>query len=346
MISAIVFVAVYRHTPTIAQRLEAAGFTAKDMYKPGTPLIPTKGGIAQILPVSAAIIALPILALLISAALEPVVGHDVDSTDFAPSSKDFQILVVVLLFATFGLADDFLRFNHPLKLFIPILFAVPLARSIAIHAWATPFGTLPLSSNDPTGFLDGLRWSVFAAVIVLPIYVMVVTNLVNMHSGFNGLQTGSSFILLAGFTLKMLVDGHQLLTIAPAYAGACLAFYLFNRYPARLFEGNVGSLAVGAAIGSILVVNGYYTAGIVALAPHELNFLLYVYWRIRRKLAPTDPRWAQNKFGHPRDDRTIVVPNRLTLKWWLPSLVPMTERRATQLMLSVGAACMVAALFV
>ena len=156
----------------------------------------------------------------------------------------------------------------------------------------------------------------------------MVANLKNMHAGFNGLQSGTALIILSFLLLKSAMDNNftNLYTIA-ALTGAQLIFFWYNKYPSKILEGNIGSLAVGAAIGAGIVVQHYLLAGIVMLMPHIINFLMYVYWRIMHKRHPDDERWQIVKFGKVRDDGTLEVPNRLTLKWLLPYHFRMTERQ-------------------
>jgi UDP-N-acetylglucosamine--dolichyl-phosphate N-acetylglucosaminephosphotransferase len=106
-------------------------------------------------------------------------------------------------------------------------------------------------------------------------------------------------------------------------AGALAGYFLFEKYPAQVFWGNIGALSVGAAIGATCVVEGFIVSGFVMLIPHTVNFLLWVYWKLNMKRVPFE------KFGRVRPDGTLEVPNRYTLKWVLPSILPLTERQAT-----------------
>jgi UDP-N-acetylglucosamine--dolichyl-phosphate N-acetylglucosaminephosphotransferase len=128
--------------------------------------------------------------------------------------------------------------------------------------------------------------------------------------------------------------------------GATLGFLWYNRYPARILLGNVGSLALGVTIGAAIVVSGFLVAGFVMLIPHTVNFLLYVYWRVMHRLYPEDKRWQIVKFGRVRDDGTLEVPNRLTLKWILPSYIRMTEKQAVLAMYALTIPFCVLGLFI
>ena len=99
---------------------------------------------------------------------------------------------------------------------------------------------LEVKNNNLIGEIT--RSDVFR-ITIIPIYVMVVSNLVNMHSGYNGLQSGLSSILIITLCIKSFLDGtlNHILPVG-SILGAILAFYMFNRYPSKVFEGNIGSL--------------------------------------------------------------------------------------------------------
>ena len=103
---------------------------------------------------------------------------------------------------------------------------------------------------------------------------------------------------------------------------------------------------MGAAIGAGFAVQHYLFAGVVMLIPHIVNFLMYVYWRVMNKRHPDDPRYAPAKFGKVRDDGTLEVPNRLTLKWVLPYHFRMNERQVVYSMYLLTTIFCVLGLFV
>jgi UDP-N-acetylglucosamine--dolichyl-phosphate N-acetylglucosaminephosphotransferase len=187
--------------------------------------------------------------------------------------------------------------------------------------------------------------------IIAPVYVMVVANMVNMHSGFNGLQSGLSSIVFFFLLLKSFMVGQiENLTIFAAFFGANLALWTRNRYASSIFEGNIGAMLIGAAMGTFIVFQGFLISGIIMLLPHTVNFLMYFYWRVQRKICHirgTPPgEYDSFKFGRLRDDGTISVPNRLTLKWLPPYYYPMTERTVVRIMYALTTVTCVIALYV
>ena len=97
-----------------------------------------------------------------------------------------------------------------------------------------------------------------------------------------------------------------------------MAFWFFNFYPARAFEGNIGSMFFGSAIGCFIVIQNYWWFGFFILIPHIMNFFLWIIWLYLMKKNPEkylEKDGNHKKFADLQEDNTIKVPNYLTLKW-------------------------------
>ena len=323
------------------RKMREKGLVVKDYHKKGRPMVPNDGGIATLFAVFITMIITPIFFRLIVR-----IGY-ADSHPVALTTLDTAILTVILLYAFYGVLDDYIDVGRPSKLIIPLLFAYPLVLALpSWNAWIPFVGEINVSSS--INLLGGtFTLSQVIRYVIVPVYIMVVANLKNMHSGLNGLQSGLALIILIFILIKsfMINNIENMYTVA-AVTGATLAFFWYNKHPSKIFEGNIGTFAVGAAIGSAIIVQHFLFAGFIMLLPHTINFLMYVYWRVQRKRHPDDVRWKSAKFGKIREDGTLEVPNPLTLKWVLPYYRRMTEKQATTAMYCLTLICCVAALFV
>jgi UDP-N-acetylglucosamine--dolichyl-phosphate N-acetylglucosaminephosphotransferase len=220
------------------------------------------------------------------------------------------IYFIAFNFAIFGLIDDLLDIERPTKFFIPFLIALPIAL----------LNIDPIINFGPITFK--LRF--IYPFILSPIYVSVVANLINMHSGFNGLSTGLSIILVVAILAKsyILYGEKYVLPIMPLL-GALIAFMIYDGHPSRLFMGNVGSMLIGSAIGTFVIAFNMEYFGFIILIPHVINFLLFIYWKVANK------PWV--KYGSVDENGILKVPNNLTLKWVAPYYYKMTEFQATLL---------------
>jgi len=120
------------------------------------------------------------------------------------------------------------------------------------------------------GWMEGvdLGWLVYIPVVIF--IITATSNAVNLTDGLDGLAAGVTAIVamglvalcyisgnvnLAGFIGVMYLPGAGELTIfATALAAACLAFLWFNGYPATVFMGDTGSLALGAAVSTLALM--------------------------------------------------------------------------------------------
>jgi UDP-N-acetylglucosamine--dolichyl-phosphate N-acetylglucosaminephosphotransferase len=315
------FVLTIAALPRAIRILTLSDMVVRDCYKAGKVCVPTNGGL---------LITLVVLVMLSV------------SVVFCNSSINFIIVYIAAMYATFGILDDYLRIrNRWLKIFFPYFLSYPIALILQPQA----MGTISLFFDTTPAMITCFYY------IIAPIYVMVVANMVNMHSGFNGLQSGLSSIILFFLLLKSFMVGRiEHLTIFAAFFGANLAFWTRNRYPSSIFEGNIGAMLIGAAMGVFIVFQGFLISGIIMLLPHTINFLMYFYWRVRRKIChirgTSTGEYDSFKFGHLREDGTISVPNRLTLKWLPPYYYSMTEREIVMIMYALTATACAIALYV
>jgi len=171
--------------------------------------------------------------------------------DISPDS--LFISLSTLLFGGIGLLDDLLsQIRHRslgllpyqkivLSVFVALIlfFSFPSLYRIPIML---PFSSVTLIL--PRAIFFFLLCGVFLST----------TNSMNLTDGLDGLATGTSIIILAGYAI-LFHDQATLGTILPLI-GILVGFLWINSYPARLFLGDVGSFALGGAIGAIALATG------------------------------------------------------------------------------------------
>ncbi len=184
------------------------------------------------------------------------------------------VLAVTLAFAAIGFADDFLkvRRRHNLGLTsrqkLLLQGVVGLAAAVAVRSIASP---APHAGALAFPFFKDVLLPLGA--LYLPFVMLVLlgaSNAVNLTDGLDGLAIGAIGVAAATYTVFVYVAGHSLLAaylrLVPvsgagevtvftgAVGGAALGFLWFNCHPAAVFMGDVGSLALGGAIGIVAVV--------------------------------------------------------------------------------------------
>ncbi len=303
------------------KKFREMGILARDYYKIEKKMVPTYGGISIVSSFS-----LIFLAIIVVSTLGIV--------NISISKLELVAILVIILYSVFGMIDDLYDIGRLQKVILPFFFSYPLSVLLLENKHIY----LPLFGEVSFGYL--------VPFLIIPMYIMVVSNLINMHSGFNGLAMGLSAILIGTLFVKSIISGKNNIYLLAAMFGCLIGFLYYNFYPARVFEGNIGSLSVGSAVGIGIILNNYYIAGIIMLLPHIINFLMYVYWRIMNKMYPEDSKWRLVKFGRIRDDGSIEAPNFLTLKWLLPYYFKMTEKQVVIFMYGLTAIFCIMSLFV
>ena len=193
---------------------------------------------------------------------------------------DYRILIflaVVLLAGVVGAYDDLKTLGPKMKPMLTAAACFP----ILISSWVISIYNLPLPlSYWPFPILPfvGPTQLTIVYVLVIPLAVAVPANAVNMLDVFNGVMPITTILMFAAlFVVSVIlmafgVPGAELgLLISCVMLGALLAYFYFNRHPARVFAGDTGSLSVGAAIGALAVIGRLEIVAIVALLPAIMN---------------------------------------------------------------------------
>jgi phospho-N-acetylmuramoyl-pentapeptide-transferase len=207
--------------------------------------------------------------LILTAALTPTV--------LWADLTNVYIWIAVLATAAFGaigFLDDYLkvvrRSHHGLrpryKMGGQIVVALAVGLSLLVLAEYDLYSTRLIFPFFKRLIPDLGWWYVPFAVLVL----VGASNAVNLTDGLDGLAISSFAVAAAAFTALAYVTGHRVLAdylllvrFAPAaeltifcgsLVGASLGFLWYNSYPAEIFMGDVGSLALGGALGTVAIL--------------------------------------------------------------------------------------------
>ncbi len=121
------------------------------------------------------------------------------------------------------------------------------------------------------GHIPHMHWLVFAPFVIFVMLVITFSsNAVNLTDGLDGLAIGCTIIAAGALTVLTYVSGHvvfsdylelqrmplvsELTIFCGSMVGASIGFLWYNAHPAEVFMGDVGSLALGGAIGTVAVI--------------------------------------------------------------------------------------------
>lgn len=163
------------------------------------------------------------------------------------------IFTSALLFGGIGLIDDIISQVHKRSLGL-----LP-RQKIILSLLATLVLFLAFPSLVRTAILVPFSHSTFVLTRVgffflLAAVFLATTNSMNLTDGLDGLATGTSLIILAGYAV-LFHDHATLATILPLI-GTLIGFLWVNTYPARIFLGDVGSFALGGAVAALAITTG------------------------------------------------------------------------------------------
>lgn len=236
------FIKLMRHEG-VGQQIRADG-PQRHLIKQGTP---TMGGIVILLAV--------VLASLL----------------MAPKTWALAlVLATTLLTGCIGLFDDIESVAHQRSLGLTPKQKMAGLIVISVAFCLIAHNVIGVSANValPGGLVINLgvlstTFSIAGATIDIPwLYLVFVfllmaglSNAVNLTDGLDGLAGGTTLVvMLALAAVCFLSNQLDLAIFAAAIAGACVGFLWFNCYPASIFMGDTGSLALGAAVASIAVL--------------------------------------------------------------------------------------------
>lgn len=164
-------------------------------------------------------------------------------------SQTRGILIGVLLIVAIGILDDIKQLKATLKLAVQIVAAtVVVCHGVQITAISVP-------TFIASGGILPLKW---LSVPITILWIVGVTNAVNLIDGLDGLAVGiSSIATFSIFFIAILAGEPTVALVSAALAGSCLGFLPYNFNPAKIFMGDTGSTFLGFIL-SVICIQGLF----------------------------------------------------------------------------------------
>ncbi len=247
------------------------------------------------------------------------------------NKEDYKIILilslVIIFFMLIGFIDDYLslkkQFNTGLKSnqkiilqsFISLIFIIICA-----------------SNNLLYQNIQIANMNIYIGNLIYPLGIFVLlaeSNSTNLTDGLDGLLSGCSILIFTGLAITILLENSSNnLILAPfciAMAGACMGFLILNKYPAKLFMGDSGSLAIGASLGGIaLISNNLWSLLIMGgvLAAESISVIIQVsIYKISKQIKGKGHKFflmtpLHHHFELRGNNETLIVSN-----FWLVTLL-------------------------
>ena len=205
-------------------------------------------------------------SLILAAILTPTLLWS-DLTNFYV----WLVLLTTLGFGFLGFLDDYMKVRDGKGIGIRARYKFPVQVAMGLAASLVLFNTIDHDSHLIFPFFKKVMpnlgdWYIFFGMLV----IVGTANAVNLTDGLDGLAIGPVLIASGTFMLFCYLAGNfrfasylqipfvrgsgELTILCGSLVGSGLGFLWFNTYPAQVFMGDIGSLALGAALGTIAVV--------------------------------------------------------------------------------------------
>jgi phospho-N-acetylmuramoyl-pentapeptide-transferase len=183
------------------------------------------------------------------------------------------VLLVTLAHGVIGFVDDYKKVllgnSDGLSAKAKYFWQSVVAASAAVYLFNT--AQVPAETQLIVPFFKNVTLNLGWGYVVLTYFVIVGTsNAVNLTDGLDGLAIMPTVLIAAALAIFAYLSGHinfsqylqipfipksgELMVFCAALVGAGLGFLWFNAYPAMVFMGDVGALALGAALGIVAVL--------------------------------------------------------------------------------------------
>jgi phospho-N-acetylmuramoyl-pentapeptide-transferase len=238
---------------------------------------------------------------------------------FVPFRATLALAVLIFACMAIGAVDDLakIRGRRNRGLRARSKFALTLVAAIAflVVAGPQPYALIGI------GAIPAWLWYVLSVCAIL-----ATTHAVNLTDGLDGLAGGTAIppLLVLAYASWVLeasrgLEGFAAIAVTSATLGAVLGFLVYNRHPARVFMGDTGSLALGAALAGVAVLTGAQLLLLLiggVFAAETLSVIIQVasYKTTRRRVFRMSPLHHHFELGG-------LPETAVTSRFWLASAV-------------------------
>ena len=222
----------------------------EDMNKYGSPKnVATSGGLL--------VVAGFTLGVLFYVALSTFYFGGKDS-----SLEIFALFTTILILGIVGLIDDLWGWktgglSNTFRLGLAFVAAIPL---MVINA-----GTHSMSFP----IIGAVEFGILYPLVLIPLGIAGATTTYNFLAGFNGLEAGQGILIISFLSYVSYVSGSPWLAIVGlCMVSSLVVFFLFNRFPAKVFPGDILTYSVGALVAIMAILGNYEKIAVIVFMPY------------------------------------------------------------------------------
>ena len=242
-----------------------------------------------------------------------LIGSSLATLLFGRSSLSLLCLVVFIGYGVIGFLDDYIKIkykrNEGLKPYQKIVFQLLIAIIVSIAAYKR---NIKISL-----IFDEFDFGLFA--IPFNVFVFLAfTNAVNLTDGLDGLASTVTLISMTAMGIIVGVFGDGMNNFCLAIAGGVAGFLIYNCFPAKIFMGDTGSLALGGAFAAVTVYSGQALCAVMCGAMFvwtAMSVIIQVlhFKRTKRRVFKMAPFHHHLQESGLHENRIVVIYGAITL---------------------------------
>jgi len=249
------FILMIFFIPQWIKKCKKTGLLWEDMNKFEKPKVAASGGVVVILCF--------VVGVLFYISLRTFIFNGNGET-----LKIFSILSVVLILSIVGLVDDLFGWQHGglsarFRIFLILIASTPLiVINSGVHEMAFPI-------------LGVVNLGILYPLLFIPLGVVGATSTYNFLAGFNGLETGQGIIILSFLSFIAYITNNSWLSLIGLIMVSCLiVFYFYNKYPAKVFPGDILTYSIGSLIAIMAIFGNFEKIALFVFIPYIIEMIL------------------------------------------------------------------------
>ena len=271
------FLSTYLILPYWIKNAHKNKLISKDVHKIKGKKVAEFGGLTVILGVS--------IGILLYIAVNTFYFNNSDKLVYI-----FALFSVLLINSFIGFVDDLFGWKKGLSRKIRILIVLFSAIPLMVISAGTSAMNIP--------FLGAVNFGIFYPLLIIPLGILGATVTYNTLAGYNGLEASQGIIILSALAIVTFLTGNSWLSLITLFMIAPLiAFYIFNKYPAKIFPGDTLTYSVGALIASIAILGNIEKIAVFFFIPYIIEAVL-----------KTRGKWVKESFAKVNKDGSLEMP--------------------------------------
>ncbi len=184
----------------------------------------------------------------------------------------FSLLTSLLIIGFVGFTDDLFGWKRG-------------GLSIRSRLLCLLFASIPLIViNAGDSNMMEIEFGILYPLLFIPLGIVGASTSFNFLAGYNGLETSQGILILSALSIVTWMTGNSWLSvIALCMVASLIAFYMFNKFPAKIFPGDILTYSIGALIAIIAILGDIEKIAIFFFIPYIIETCLKIRGKLKKE---------------------------------------------------------------